>query len=280
MTNREVIEQIFDYMENHCSYFGVKITQKNYGNGYFVFELGDDSVCHFKVKGLKRWLFGVWCFWEEEKKKFHIDLFGEHTDYIDKFKPTATEISYSFDYDPEVAANDNIASIENTRIYSFTKEISQLIHSPVVRKFQYYGGSEGLIKFVLDDFWYYRIRKNLKKFKDNRLIWWYLNYAKFIYTLRFKRKNNNFHIELHDEGRNVLPRYRFRVIYDGCDEDLIYDIYHKVVKEPDDKRQFNWLIPGWVRSKTRVIQCENNKDMRGFYYKNNTEDTQNEQDTV
>ena len=134
MEYKDIIEKVFTCIETEYDYFNVKINNKNYGNGYYLFEMGDNSVCHFTVKGLKRWLFGIWV--QEEKSQYKIYLFGEHKDYIDKFKPSATSISRTFYWNPEKDINEDID------IYCFTEEVSKILNAPVARKFQYYGGNE------------------------------------------------------------------------------------------------------------------------------------------
>lgn len=268
MTNREVIERVFDKIENDFSYMPVKIASKNYGNGYYLFTFGDDSVCHFTVKGLKRWLFAVWTVYNEEKKKWHINMFGEHMDYIDKFKPTAVEISYEFDWD-ETTEFDNVA------MYSFTRNIYDIKKAPIARKFQYYGHGKGIIKFTLSAFWHYRITKPLKRFKDINLVYMYLRFAKAMYTLRFKKRNNKFHVNIVDRP-SFIPRYEFRLVYTDCDDDYIYDVYHSVERQKKHRMEFFgkevnmirglWLIPYWVFRHAHFEHFENDEAKRGFHY--------------
>lgn len=56
-------------------------------DGYFVFYFGGNSVCHFGLKELPDWTFGIWL--TEKYPQF----FGEHNDLIDKFKPSRCYIS-------------------------------------------------------------------------------------------------------------------------------------------------------------------------------------------
>lgn len=67
-----------------------EISDKKFGNGYFVFDMGENAVCHFKFKELKDWKFGIWL--DKDGKKY--DIFGEHIELIDKFKPSKCYISY------------------------------------------------------------------------------------------------------------------------------------------------------------------------------------------
>ena len=58
--NKEIAELMFKNIKE----LGYKPYDIQYGNGYFLFEMGDDSVVHFRLKGLgplsKHWKFGMW----------------------------------------------------------------------------------------------------------------------------------------------------------------------------------------------------------------------------
>lgn len=108
--NRKMAEKIFEKMKE----FGFTPYDISYGNGYFIFNMGDDSVVHFRVKGvLKHWKFGLWLYseniqmTEEEKeaqrserfenRKKAAQLFVQWDTQIDKFKPAASDIAIAFD---------------------------------------------------------------------------------------------------------------------------------------------------------------------------------------
>lgn len=96
MTNREIAERMFDHIRN----MGYKPYDINYLNGYFLFEMGEDSVVHFKLKGVwKSWKFGMWINADnmektdaitEENRDEHlvVQLFCQNEDWLDKFKPS------------------------------------------------------------------------------------------------------------------------------------------------------------------------------------------------
>ena len=55
MTNKEIAELMFSKMRK----FGFTPYDIEYGNGYSLFEMGEDSVVHFKIKEVwKNWKFG------------------------------------------------------------------------------------------------------------------------------------------------------------------------------------------------------------------------------
>jgi len=94
MTNKEKFEKLREHFNNNK----LTIYNESWRSGYFVFELGDDSVVHFKVKELRGWLFGLF-FGSEEKKD---ELFAQPINNIDKFKPSrstfVTEVDLSSEW--------------------------------------------------------------------------------------------------------------------------------------------------------------------------------------
>jgi len=57
-------------------------------NHYFIFEMEKNAICHFRVKQIPGWEFGIWIYKDGETK-----LIGEHIEFVDKFKPSRTYIS-------------------------------------------------------------------------------------------------------------------------------------------------------------------------------------------
>lgn len=105
--NREIAEKMFSVMRK----LGYKPYDIKYGNGYFIFDMGEDSVVHFKLKGVwKSWLFGMWIRSEnldkteeitEENRNENlvVQLFCQNEDWIDKFKPSRSSLCREFDRD-------------------------------------------------------------------------------------------------------------------------------------------------------------------------------------
>lgn len=91
MTRREAAEKVFDYIrKNKFKPINIK-----YGNGYFIFDKGEDGVVHFNIKGLHGWKFAMWINTNEEELKNEngkdypaIQFFCQHKLNIDKFKPS------------------------------------------------------------------------------------------------------------------------------------------------------------------------------------------------
>lgn len=90
MERKEVAEKVLDYIKS----VGYKPYDIKYGTGYFVFDMGKDSVVHFKIKECPGWLFAMWIDTNEAELKDGTNeypalrFFTQHNDNIDKFKPT------------------------------------------------------------------------------------------------------------------------------------------------------------------------------------------------
>ena len=86
--NKQRIENILNKITSN----NFNITSKIFGNGYFIFSFGYNTVCHFYLKQTPLWKYGIWL---DGKNGFQI--FGEHEWLIDKFKPSRTYLSYNND---------------------------------------------------------------------------------------------------------------------------------------------------------------------------------------
>ena len=106
--NREIAEHMFGVMRS----LGFKPYNIEYGNGYFMFDMGKDSVVHFRLKGVwKHWKFGMWInseyleekYREEEKNMKYeeyykiVQIFAQYDTWIDKFKPSRSSLCVQYE---------------------------------------------------------------------------------------------------------------------------------------------------------------------------------------
>lgn len=263
-TNRKVIETVLGWLADR----GVTVTDTEFGNGYYLFDFGEDSVCHFKVKGAKRWLFGIWCIGEDETGCYNVSLFGEHCDYIDKFKPTATNISCEFTFGPSDISDGQYPPYE---AYKAIDEIKFISAHPSLMKYTHYGRpGQSVLGFLLEEFWYYRIRRRLDGFFEKRMAYWFLKFAAAMYTLRFRRRGNRFRATVSRE-EYWYPKYTLRVVYGGMDDAEVERVYAKIHGGTTETGR-PWLIPKRVDDISRVTDCESEEDTRGFRYEPEDED--------
>ena len=124
---KEATDKFFEVVkdtEAHCGEYYVKkynlpevhFKDINYGDSYFIFSHGSNSIIQFRVEECPGWLFGIW--WsdprddsenddseDDDNKKekelpnyVHGQLFAQYEDNIDKFKPSRSEYCEDIDY--------------------------------------------------------------------------------------------------------------------------------------------------------------------------------------
>ena len=104
-TNRKLIEELFNQIETELGYH---IIDKQFGNCYFIVESKEpDTICHFHIKELPGYLFGIWnicrydtiqyevennlSLWSDNlhiSSKSELIFFTQYEKEMDKFKPS------------------------------------------------------------------------------------------------------------------------------------------------------------------------------------------------
>lgn len=84
MTSREYM----DKFKSELAEEKFHIINEHFVDGYFVFDMGKDSVCHFNIKEIKSWNFGAWFNYDENGQVSQVEIFTRHKDDMDKFKPS------------------------------------------------------------------------------------------------------------------------------------------------------------------------------------------------
>lgn len=102
--NRKLIESLFKQIEKELGYH---IVDKQFGNCYFIVESKEpDTICHFHIKELPGYLFGIWnicrydtiqyeiennlSLWSDNlhiSSKSELIFFTQYEKEVDKFKP-------------------------------------------------------------------------------------------------------------------------------------------------------------------------------------------------
>lgn len=105
--NRKLIESLFKQIEKELGYH---IVDKQFGNCYFIVESKEpDTICHFHIKELPGYLFGIWnicrydtiqyeiennlSLWSDNlhiSSKSELIFFTQYEKEIDKFKPSCS----------------------------------------------------------------------------------------------------------------------------------------------------------------------------------------------
>lgn len=178
----ETNRQIADYMFNKMREYGFKPYDIDVDDGYFVFNYGDESVYHFRLKGVwKHWKFGMWVFSnyldEEYRKKYYeehpedkqdpsewkvIQIFCQYDHIIDKFKPSASSLCVEYDYEQwENKDNWKRSFWELEDMLKTIKRHPLLCYTGALGRGMGYAPDSAMKEFFHDEWYYYK--KNIKK---------------------------------------------------------------------------------------------------------------------
>ena len=196
------------------------------GNGYFIFDMGENSVVNFWIKELKGWKFGIWFYSPKddngEDKPNYCQFFAQRELFIDKFKPAASNYCEEIKaYGKDNKFFDNFALIDiKSMLYemkyhpfiSFYKEVA----------YSNYIDRKNLIWFYIKENWdakFYDIKKNAVRWKDCIITRVYLNHVKKV----LEKKSNVETVKVID-GENgnwrCYPRYNINVYFNKDSNEL------------------------------------------------------------
>ena len=219
MTRKDAAEKVFDYIKNN----NFTPTNIKYENGYFIFDMGEDGVVHFSIKGLHGWKFAMWINTNEEELKNEngddypaIRFFCQHKLNIDKFKPSRS-------YFLEEYSLKDIDSTSDWKFYGIRDMLQMIKRHPFIAftmdcyEDRYYNKSYILCYL---DIKIYRIKKRIKEWwKDTCVkIWhgfkvWFINKYKVVDKAEL--------IDMNDNGWKVHPRYIMKIHFSVISEDEV-----------------------------------------------------------
>ena len=190
------------------------------GNGYFIFDMGENSVVNFWIKELKGWKFGIWfhTFKPDENGKKEPDrcqFFAQRELFIDKFKPSASNYCEEIKaYDKDNKFFDNFALIDvKSMLYEMKYHPFISFYKSVA--YNDYIDRKSLVWFYIKENWdvkFYDIKKRLVRWKNCIITRVYLNYVKKV----LEKKSNVETVKIID-GENgnwrCYPRYNINVYF-------------------------------------------------------------------
>jgi hypothetical protein len=220
LSNKEIREEVIKSFKE----YGYEVININIGNSYYLFDLGEEAVVHFKIKKCKRWLFGLWIV-DIGNNNTRLSLFGEHEDYIDKFKPTQTKLSEEIEFSNDISDEDLKTKIENLVWSLIYDKVSVIYNSNVAGKIKFYYGCKGVLRWLLNEWWFYRIELPFNKwlrYSANKyvciIICLILN---IIYGKRLKA--------IYEKKEYFSPTYEIYIRYkEGVSDNKIYEVYYHI----------------------------------------------------
>ncbi len=212
--------QLFEHLKSQ----NYTIATEEYGDGYFLFDYGPNTVVHFRLKGTPGWLYGIWwCIRVNDKGDVNIvgEFFAQYENEIDKFKPSASH--YGCDMATLMAADGSICleEGETVSIINFIRDHPYRAWNGHVNFDDGISGVKAWFRYQKRQCWL-RKEKRLEKsmHKDLR------KFAKVASKL-LKYTNN---ITVEDYGGGIYPRYFFQLITtpnEGFTENGWYDLWNK-----------------------------------------------------
>lgn len=96
LNNKQLIESFLQSLQQESN---INVIDKKFGNCYFLFEGEENSICHFKIKEIPGFIFGIWTKDRFDQDKPWYDGFGvpsntelviftQYEREMDKFKPS------------------------------------------------------------------------------------------------------------------------------------------------------------------------------------------------
>lgn len=247
--------EILDYIKR----IGFTPINVQCGNGYFIFDMGENSVVNFWIKELKGWKFGIWFYISKpdengKKEPDSCQFFAQKELFIDKFKPAASNYCEEIKaYGKDNKFFDNFALIDiKSMLYemkyhpfiSFYKEVA----------YSNYIDRKNLVWFYIKENWdvrFYDIKKKTVRWKDCTITRVYLNHVKKV----LEKKSNVETVKVIDEENgnwHSYPRYNINVYFNKDSNELeeaeIQDKYFNnkfYMKVVSKECYFNFFNPNY-----------------------------------
>lgn len=257
----KLLDKVYESIFNSFSEYGIKYVNVTKLRGYYLFSFDYDKVCHFSLEGRDKWLFGIWVTPDLEKKKVTIELFGEQKYYIDKFKPSASSIS--FDFELKLNDDNSFEDVDMLRfgLYDYELELLKIQESPLMYQYMLYGISlykqPSFIGYLLSYTYEYLIYNRIFE-------WWKYDGLYYLSKYVFKPIINILCPKISVTVENMkgilyYPTCKLNLYYDKIDEDDFGRIYRNKFIRAISKIDH-----------MRVDHYTDKNDKKGFYMK--TED--------
>lgn len=241
MTNAEIRKIVFDKIKE----FGFKIYNIENVDGYFICEMGKDSVTHFRLKGKgmwKHWKFGLWLHSEymSDKDNKVIQLFAQHDTWIDKFKPSRSALLFELnasEFDNFLNNNDKNIYGESYTFYRLKTMLGMMVKHPFICYDEYCGDCIGYTdKSFIFNYIKYELQDKLTELKKQLLKLFWLPYTKIKIAMC---KNSNI--------INNIVLYDFEKENDGWSTDYLYQVRITFNKDVSDEQMCKWINLWWKK---------------------------------
>ena len=201
------------------------ITTEEYGDGYFLFNFGPNTIVHFRLKETPGWLYGVWWGFRVDKEgvvNIVGEFFAQYEEEIDKFKPSASH--YVCDMKTLMAADGSVC-LEEGEVIS----IINFICGHPYRAWYGHINFNDKVSGMRAWFSYQKRQRWLRKEKRlNKCA--YKDACKFAKVAsRLLKYTNDIIVEDYGE-EGISPRYFFKLIVtpdEGFEKNGCYELWDK-----------------------------------------------------
>lgn len=219
-TNRKLIEELFNQIETELGYH---IIDKQFGNCYFIVESKEpDTICHFHIKELPGYLFGIWnicrydtiqyevennlSLWSDNlhiSSKSELIFFTQYEKEMDKFKPSRSGMVTGL---RRITYTEDNKSVTEWDI----DELEVVLKYMKKHKYKAYVNIYNENKFVYKEYSSFKCFRSYYKHKWNRFTTNIKNNLKLkiqIYkSKKLVRRLKDIYYYILDYGENCYPR--------------------------------------------------------------------------
>lgn len=217
--NRKIANSVFNILRKA----GLIPVDVQFGNGYFIFEHGEDSVVHFHIKSVKNWKFGMWI---DTSIDNAVQVFAQNEMWIDKFKPSRSIFLENISKTTlkRVARNKDSAEYNYMGV---VKMIQHIKNNPRIAAVQDYNCGMYIEEPLAKMLWDCKISRlkdisyDVKKYVTHELIECKRN-ALAVKILKMKNPEiiKDAHIDdCNSDGIVCYPRYEICIVFNRMAED-------------------------------------------------------------
>ena len=189
---QKILVDILDFLSNH---FNLTVKNLVKTNGYYLWDMGEDSVIHLEFEQIKNWKFGLWIVYDESvPDKVNISFFGNKKNWIDKFKPSRSPISSELNL--KIEDLEDIDNYTWDLFYPIEKELYGLNKRRLFWEFFINSdGDETFVQWLFDEIWWGTIDPKLQKFYKKRILLPIAKLTAKLWKLRFHKYIHDCYVE-------------------------------------------------------------------------------------
>lgn len=220
----------------------------------------------FRLKHARRWLCGLRIFTDMEKRYiYHISIFAEPEDYIDRFGPNDCRM-LCHRFDLNINLKNRHETLDDELLFNCVSELRRIVHHPLIMRYMEQGidDEKNMIRYIISDLWFYRVTYRLSKFCEYRLTRYKAYLAGCI--IRIFHPKIRFKVEV--LGKGWYPNSILKISYERYENTINEDEEHSKTYKVYHSRIISFFRNRRTKISThwRLEDYMSLEDERGFYY--------------